>query len=1153
MATSQEKASVLTQTSLKPFINRLWALSQPIREIPNKIENKIGREWRGENFVEEKAHQTQAEIDSFENPQRLADGIKKLLMGMQWYYDLLIKEPPMSDKQIVEFFINAGKTISPDAANFVPLVDEWVAYGADPEKYKAQIKNSVQKYFEESIPSLLFFIKRKFVLPDKFNKAMELDQIKAFYHTIIGDQPDMRTGGAKTQVVEPVALIFESLTNHPITTSKGQKIIPLTTISPPDKSIQKKTHQAVSEVSGLLQAVIHNLGDKLTPEARSHFIRALAVTQPVEIEASQTTRLEKFFRQSPTILQNAFGCNITRHDQIVFGLGEQYIRLLFDELGVDFFSPSTQPKDETQTLDYQQAAKNALIRLKETVGKIIFDESHFLPEAPYKEGQPPLELPKFDIDDPSIQASLTDYCLGRWLAELIKNDGDFVNVTKNKAELSSHGREKIKTLIGEVDAGHQLLITHGHSKDNFLLNTLYQVVKKEVIPNMRFSTKVTPIQLIRVVLNYFETQINQDSQFGHQALHEHPEGLGMTGVAEFEEKDSYFELAPKFYYLMSLAENIIMTDFMYKKGRDYMDDETILRDRSRGTLLERRQLYPQTAFFVRLLNRQGPLIKPPENVLYEFNIETWMALLGDKTSGLTADYSQVTDKFGGRSLTPYAKTIQDLTASHIIDFHQAESGQPLPIPLVKICDGNIGLIQQMVDNLSAGQKKQKKPELVIFWEEDLARALFNQLKKRGARVELITADTSSEEDTAIESRFSNGVTDVLITSGRKGYGADFKDRQGNHLDLRVTVANPQTFTQINQAFGRRRLEKHLEDFDIFFEKDFLLQLFTHFPDTKPTRWPWNIGITTYSEAEKLLNQCLLNSRGSLPEKLNDLVLESLRLNQFADGSDPLQTVRMELFFLTQVMPRVIKTKLGLIRETLANKKSPLSSLINKRVEVIGHDLDPKLKRQIKKKIVDQVVYHFCQTDASLFEEFKQLMTTASLNFFIAGRDAVVLSETQAQLQDLIDSCYLPFWQEQISLEAYPASNPLPLLIEDQILLQQEILDFITSKSISPAEMVGFDDLSLPFPYYKAASGTRPPVSSYFETITLLPSGESTLAFHFAGTPLSRSVSDKEFKTWIQTINEKNKRRRNDQDFVDLLIDGVSTRMLRVYKKRSVSP
>jgi len=159
MATSQEKASVLTQTSLKPFINRLWALSQPIREIPNKIENKIGREWRGENFVEEKAHQTQAEIDSFENPQRLADGIKKLLMGMQWYYDLLIKEPPMSDKQIVEFFINAGKTISPDAANFVPLVDEWVAYGADPEKYKAQIKNSVQKYFEKSIPSLLFFIK----------------------------------------------------------------------------------------------------------------------------------------------------------------------------------------------------------------------------------------------------------------------------------------------------------------------------------------------------------------------------------------------------------------------------------------------------------------------------------------------------------------------------------------------------------------------------------------------------------------------------------------------------------------------------------------------------------------------------------------------------------------------------------------------------------------------------------------------------------------------------------------------------------------------------------------------------------------------------------------------------------------------------------
>lgn len=901
-------------------------------------------------------------------------------------------------------------------------------------------------FYDEAADAVIafLFLKARDRAAKPFNPDKELAQIRAVYHQLYqSDHVAMNTGAGKSSADIPIFTLVKTLLSPP-NRAGGLITVP----SSSDAGETEKLEGGINRFRDILtEAVKSSSLDEVKKSAVTIKLTTILTDADKKNLKPSGNPVADFFQQPPdyTVRSRQTGARIgfQPHDAVVFSTTNLHEALQDQLLFPDRYGNSQTPGKKAVVPNSETALKQTASVLRQTFPTYVMDEIHMAFEPPYiTEPNRPEKTGKIDIDlgfRPHLQ-TLCDYVTLR-LIESNVGGGDFI-LEGGRFYLNKNGEGKLSAFRRNARG---------------LEKQIRQILTQEVVRSCNFQNKDWENTVVNYFYEFWDSENGLVKDYLHKAIQD-------DAIAADDSVD------PVDWWLYNMAENYYNHTRQIKEGVDYITPDS-LRDSLRGIPLPDRRFTEGVPFHLHA--GKGTFTLPGEEKLVsQINFSTWLALVAQgKVIGLSNDLYYTDPENGKRELSPYGKILERYTKGSVIDLApRNEVGQSFVVPQPEIVTGYSPLVEKVVLDVAARIQKEKRPELVVCWDEQTGDDLQKYFAGRGLRVALINSKMDDPEADKLQEGFANYEYDVLITTGRKSFAADFKDKKGEFTDFRVNIINPQTVFQIAQAFGRRRLEKHSEDFSIYFDTDFLLDLGTVLYKKQD--------FLSFSELSREYSfedicgmvESYIGAAGSEPlnkkgrEKLRKAIFDVLRKNQKKNIGDWEKQVDHEVLFIQQIVPRIKELKRQLFETVWRKSQFPLSGIIESRMAAAlkenGVDNLTLIDRKaLENRIMQQAMDSFSDIEVAVQSRYQQLLQMGLPYLSTMG----IQNELSQQkwLLDEVDKLileeFLPYWNGELKNPgAAYYTEELTGVIKDSLGLEVGILRFVNDglkeKGIDPSRI-----------------------------------------------------------------------------------------------------
>ncbi|MFA6016973.1 MAG: hypothetical protein WC744_02710 [Patescibacteria group bacterium] len=1032
------------------------------------LKEKLNSYFNNENVILDQSHLIQERIESFKSP---LEAENELVKRMNAYGRVVLSKEPINSRELFNIYKTtvANLPFRNRELDKIELSYDATTPDNDP-KFKKKVGEFLKKESKDAVISFLFY-KIRDETSKPFDKEKELRLIRGVYHQLAGDHPAMYTGDGKSTIVAPFCTIIESLFEN-----KNAYGYPTIIDSSADERL---TLDLRNNLSRNIKIIKNSLKDRiLDPNIRLEIKNKLALISPVfqeeeSVDVQADNPLEQALAQPtfPYDWQRTYGSTIHTqpHDKLIFDSTALYLAEM--EKIIEGL-----PEGER---DYAQISKRVGESLDTKIPKFIIDEAHLANRTSYKRHygehqKTPVDL---DIKYPFVRDSLANYIVLRLAHDIVLGEGKVANrdlliIEGGVNYLTGKGKKELyqlrQTLVDNIG-----LYLSDKRKQTGLVKKVKRLIKEEIIGKYDIKGKDIEGELMA----FLQTAWGEGKDSYAKVFEENKRDLPQGKEIRLKINNQIFEM---------LFNDYLKTVTSLTEGQDYITPE-VLRDNLRGTLLKNRQFVGQTSFYLHTFQRD-PLIKDQSSIVNQIDFGTWVGLVARGNVVCLSNDLIYTDPItGSREVTPLGKLLEKHTKGRVVDLApKKEVSELIPISDPIITKDGDHLMDKIVGDILA--RKESRPELIINWDENKAQELFEKFNKelsgQGKRIALINSETSDDEAEKLQKQFSNYEIDFLITTGRKSYGSDFKDSKGKFTDIRVTVINPETIFQIAQAFGRRRLSKTTNDFSIYFESEFLLDMATNLSQDKPINlFPFLNKIlggrldTTYPEFEQLAKKSL---KGQLTDNqkttLKENMISILRRSQNKINDDWEKTIEFETLFIERFAPIIKEQKRQIIEHKWRNPNHPINKIIDEELnqslsQQAGIDLPWRFKKDLEAKIQQTVFSFFSGIEEDIYRDYQNQITSLSyypqLGDNIMAQKNILMEEFDKKIKDE----YTPIWNYELDDgNSRYLQVTLRQKIQEQIIIQLQLLNFVSQelekKGLSLDDIEKTSIMILDAPFYR---------------------------------------------------------------------------------------
>lgn len=990
---------------------------------------KIRSEWRGEKIILDRSIKIQERLSRFDSRDEKIVKKAKIRFGITVgvYSNLFLTDRKTpTDEEIY----NGIKTITDlsESPTFEELNIQ-TEYLSSMTSSKPQFREKAIKFLEERCQeetiTYLFRAARE-TAAKPFDPAKELRQIRAVNHMLAGDHVAMDTGDGKTSVVIPIFSVANSLI-------RGRKVsgYPSLILSSADKTL---TADLKSKTLRYRKILAEDIG-KLIKESKTLKLdkailgRLAILPETIELPevASGPDDLVSYFAQQPSPLAwmrtNGINIGFQQHDQAVFAATDIYMEA-FNEL-----------RNVNRGEDQSRIQKNLSSLIKTGLSTYVFDEVNLLAEAPYiqrhggisKEGKVKINHKE------GVQTGYLNYYLTMRLAHeaLLKGKSNIQKYTESEGQvlqLSKAGRLRL-TGMRKMMVTDLKRYLEDPKQETALVRKLLKIIKEEIEPACEFGKGYKRRDLLANLMETWgqrgESLNKKLSEMGWNRKHQDRDLVDSDVIDRSSAQDQF---------LNGAFEEYLRAITSVEKGIDYISPDKI-RDRLRGILLPSRKFTGMVPFQLNI--SEGKFAKIDEGgVKSRLNFPTWVAaIVQGNVVGLSNDLFYTDPSTGRRELSTLGQLLEKHTNGYVVDLApKKEIGKAIPFPDPEIVRTSSLLVKKVFRDIDTRiNQKGWRQEMVVCWDEEMGNQLYESLIKTKKKVGLISSQMPDDEADLIHQRFANGEIDFLITTGRKSFGADFKNREGKFTDFRVNVINPETMFQVAQAFGRRRLEKNPADFSIYFDERSLLFLGSILnEETKKSEAPLSYFVeqllktknSNFDELTELMDGSL-HKKGTDPldesekARLKEIIIDVLRQNQKLASSEWERALDLEVHFIQKVVPDIVEKKQQLFRSAFDSKDSPVRVLIEEEVKKgIRRNGLGKLPKIFQESLLigagESTFEVFSALENSVYQDYVDQMSREGMvpqyMTLKVARDGYLLD----MFKDRIDSEYNKLWNEQLN-------------------------------------------------------------------------------------------------------------------------------------------
>lgn len=1142
---------------------RLKPLFEPIVLGIDKKKKEFKSYWHGENIIEKIAVGAQKRVERYDENIDIAR--TDFTQAMDVFGALNFEDrAKISNDQLFAYYKEL-KDQSPDRDMEELDIEASYqnSYMGDPNKinhkFRDKITEYIEKKVEETTVSFLFSLARQ-QGAKPFNKELELRQIREVYHNLVfSDHGGMDTGEGKTRVDIP------SYTNVKSILYPKEDISPSMVVTSADNKTTQEVH---GEVVRFQKEIKFALSKMKNENARTKLINRIKIiaspnSNQDSPENAELSNLEKVLLGSVDPLswmqiQDASIGSITLSD-LVFSTTNS-LQHAIDSLGSSaldttdvlmMMKKGSSIRVEQKTVEPPNLFRNINDAFAKGMPTVVADEVHMADQSPYQTEVGAIEKNgiRLNLEHQEVRDSLCQYLvLKLFEGELIKHP------------------EKTKSLL-TYDEGTVRLTNKG-------IQELSRLRKKwrEDIDLSKSSKKKSPT--IIAISKIFESDIKQSFEFIDEKPIDQLIDLFKNTIVNKENTD-FTELSSsriqkgmtrseRFIYSVDQELTNLIDGYLGSiqpgggEGSFYITPDLLI-DHLRGILLRSHRFSSDVSFFLNALEGKSD-ISVKRNIATKINFYTWLAMVNQNNFiGLSNDLFYTDPDSGKRVLSTLGRVLEKYTEGRAVDLSAKKTGEErLPIPIPQIIKGNDKLIDKIGQDLSGA----KKPELVVIWNENTAQELLENLQKQGKKAVLINSQTLEDEADQYQYQFANYGIDVLITTGRKSFAADFKDNNGRFTDFRVTVVNPETISQVGQAYGRLRLPKKVGDFSLYFEKNNLLILASSVLKQEQES-PFFSSVLGKADPYFIEIRTLLNKKTKLNEdeqnRLKKITIEVLRINQNKISYDWEKLVEDEIFFIQTISPMIKEAKKKIFFEDYDSQSSHVRKLIKNQVDEVlkkyhlSGSYGSKLREEAEKLALNQ----FALIDESVINTYYQDVSFTAYNPAIQKDKTIpkgfLIDQTKKRIDD-----YKREWRfDLVDTDGFFFQEKLAKELEGNLDFYGQMLSQASSyldKLQIPAYKVD-KFILLDSPPYEAENSQLLPQSSAEETlpachdqaIGITIKDGQTARFIKSGPSTWQKANAKKFERDLIALNRLSPDYFKDKKYVDIYFDirRPTTKFLRL--------
>lgn len=404
-----------------------------------------------------------------------------------------------------------------------------------------------------------------------------------------------------------------------------------------------------------------------------------------------------------------------------------------------------------------------------------------------------------------------------------------------------------------------------------------------------------------------------------------------------------------------------------EKGRNVSEVEDV-RDVNRGIDLPTHKFSTEARYWLRVMNKE---ILPgnEELISHYFYFASWLdTVVKGRLIGLSGSLFEPRLK-GGIRESQIVKTLNNYSEGRVINLSKEQD--PLSIPYVKISDTYNDLVQSILkEGIATLGAKQPQPHFIICWNDEMAEEMSLIFAKNGISTVAINKDTDRKSLNNTLRALSDGAFKVVITSGQGSYSQNIIDSFGNFPNLKISVINPMTEFNVTQGFSRKRAEKSIHDFNIFFDRANLLLLASYLPENKQKK------LLDLLEKKKEVKKSFKTPEladvdsyvKGVEDGIRELVIDALAASQKSADYDS-EIVNSQDMLFTKHIGLMIKEA----KSKICNKEIIGNDRIKEEIEMLVLARFPKLKGKLLGSLVFGLQHslsdYLSNIELSLYQEF----------------------------------------------------------------------------------------------------------------------------------------------------------------------------------------
>ena len=421
-------------------------------------------------------------------------------------------------------------------------------------------------------------------------------------------------------------------------------------------------------------------------------------------------------------------------------------------------------------------------------------------------------------------------------------------------------------------------------------------------------------------------------------------------------------------FLFSKATEFASVSVSLREGVEKSGDNTV-RDVYRGIKMTNQKFDEKNEFWLGVFKKKF-IVPRDELVANYFHLPAWLNLvLGGRAIGLSGSlFGQTID--GKIKKTPLAGMLSEFTEGEVINLSQEKP--PLPIPYLSIAENSNFMINEVIKK-SSEIKDQKKPHLIVCWDELTAKDLLKKMKEKKLNINIVNEDSSPSDLEDIFRNLADGKLDAVISSGQGSFGQNIKDFKGNFPELQVSVINPMTEFQVTQAFSRnRRKEKTIHDFSIFFNMGELSMLSSFL--SKKDQDHLNKLLTERKEIQGKYKEMpelsgLVTYVRGIDDEIKRLTFKAMSSFESKDAVNYLEQAQQEVIFFKEIVPKIKEGKEIAYRQylesddTLVNR---IRDLIKGTIPLANEEFVTAISDSVKEGLINNIT----NVESSVYQDYE---------------------------------------------------------------------------------------------------------------------------------------------------------------------------------------